>query len=259
MARVRTYSGRKLRAQWREFISLNRNLILKVAAFEIVVIGAITVFLLWLYGPDPLISYVLGAIHATTLCGGYYALRVAFITTSREAMWQVRGDLGETNTRDELRHAKRRKLIWGWVDSITVSTGDIDHLVVTRRGGVVAIDSKWRGEATPDDVGQSAAAAQKAALRSESVLRHLGYLKRETTARRRSPDVAIAVTPLVVLWGPIRQDLPPDARVDGVDFVAGPNLVTWLRDRDCESVNGRSGRQLIRDLCDFREQHQPHD
>src|SRR5690606_126514 len=120
--------------------------------------------LLGWYGAAPLVSYVLGALHAAMLAIGYYTLRVSFLASDQDAVWQVRGDLGEVNTRDELKRAKRRRLIWGWVDSITVSTGDIDHLVITRRGGVVAIDSKWRSEAVGTDIGRSAASARSAAL-----------------------------------------------------------------------------------------------
>lgn len=86
--------------------------------------------------------YALGALHAIAVCAGIGMILFSFYVHDAEGIKQVRGAWGEENTRDELRLAKRKGLIWGWVDSITVSTGDIDHLVVTRRGGLVAIDSK---------------------------------------------------------------------------------------------------------------------
>jgi hypothetical protein len=50
----------------------------------------------------------------------------------------------------------------GWVDSIELQIGDIDHLVVTRHGGVVAIDSKWRNQTTDEDVAAMADSARRA-------------------------------------------------------------------------------------------------
>ena len=178
-----------------------------------------------------------------------------FLASNQDAVWQVRGSLGETNTRDELKRAKRRRLIWGWVDSINVTGGDIDHLVITRHGGIVAIDSKWRNDTIGDDISRSAHSAAKAARRAGTVLRHLGYYKREHTARRRA-DMSITITPLVVLWGPIQREVPAAARVDEVDFVTGGDLLAWLRQHRSEDVSRQAAKRLLKELEQFRRQYE---
>lgn len=52
----------------------------------------------------------------------------------------IRGAYGEDQTRTELQRAQRAGLVWAWIDSVSLQRGDIDHIVVTRRGGVVALD-----------------------------------------------------------------------------------------------------------------------
>jgi hypothetical protein len=256
MTSARTYSGRQLRYQWTGFLRENRRLIGIVVAIEVVAISGVTALFLRAYGTAPLVTYVLGAVHAATLAIFYFTLRIVFLANDQDAVRQMRGDLGETNTRDELKRAKRRRLIWGWVDSITVSGGDIDHLVVTRHGGIVAIDSKWRNDTIGTDIARAAISASKAAGRAKSVLRHLGYFKRQHTARRRADDRAITVTPLVALWGPVQRDVPSAARVEDVDFVAGPRLCSWLRQHRCEDISRQAAKQLLGELEEFRRQHQ---
>lgn len=257
MRSVRSYSARRLRSRWKDFLSTNRRLILVVGVLEVIAIGSATLMLIKAYGATPIVTYVLGFMHAAICTALYFALRTTFWANDQDAVHQMRGNLGETNTRDELRHAKRRRLIWGWVDSITVSGGDIDHLVITRHGGVIAIDSKWRSRSQKEDIARSAAAAEKAAGRARSVLRHLGYFKREHDARRRAADSPLTVTPLVALWGPIRDDVPDAARVNNVDFIAGPDLLGWLRQHRSDSIDKQAARQLLDELEVFRRQHQP--
>jgi len=255
MASVPTYSGKKLRLRWGHFLRANYRALLLLVMLELALIGGVTVALLRMYGADPLITYVLGALHAATFTIFYFTLRIAFLANDQSAVRQMRGDLGETNTREELKRAKRRRVIWGWVDSIAVSGGDIDHLVITRHGGIVAIDSKWRNDTVGADITRSAIAASKAAGRAKAVLRHLGYFKREHTARRRADDRSIIITPLVVLWGPIRRDVPDAARVEDVDFVAGTQLLGWLRQQRSEDISRQSAKRLLSELREFREQH----
>lgn len=245
----------RLRSKWRDFLRANRRMILLVVTIEITAVAGATVLLLRIYGADPLITYVLGAIHATAFTIFYFTLRIMFLANDQDAVRQVRGDLGEINTREELKRAKRRRLIWGWVDSIAVAGGDIDHLVITRHAGIVAIDSKWRSDTIDTDISRSAIAAAKAAARAKAVLRHLGYFKREHTARRRGTDAPITVTPLVALWGPIRHDVPDAARVESVDFIAGPQLLGWLRQHRSEDISRQAAKQLLDELERFRRLH----
>ena len=256
MASTRTYSGRQLRSLWGAFLRKNRRSIVVVVAVEIISFSIGTWALLHAFGDGPVVTYVLGALHAAIVAILYFTLRISFIAANQDAVRQMRGDFGETFTRDELKKAKRRRLIWGWVDSITVSGGDIDHLVVTRGGGLVAIDSKWRSSTIGSDIERSAVAALKSAGRATSVLRHLGYFKREHTARRRADARSVVVTPLVALWGPISRDVPPAARVQDVDFVAGAQLVGWLQQQSSEKISRRAARRLLAELEDFRKEHQ---
>lgn len=140
-----------------------------------------------------------------------HLLHTAFLAHDAEGLWHVRGAWGEDNTRDELRRAKRKKVVWGWVDGLDLHVGDIDHLVVTRRGGLVAADSKWRSRI--NDAAEMARAARKVRLRAEALTRDM--LKGDSHG----------VTAVVVLWGPPNTAFPKGATVDGIEFIAGRNLV----------------------------------
>ena len=69
---------------------------------------------------------------------------LAWLASSEPALRDVRdvrGALGEGYTRDMLKSAAKKKAIWGFVEGIETRGGDIDDLVVTRSGGVLALDS----------------------------------------------------------------------------------------------------------------------
>ena len=103
--------------------------------------------------------WLLGVMQATVVAAYLSMLYSGFLAFDGEAIWHVRGAWGEDNTRSELQRARRKRLVWGWVDSVSLQHGDIDHLVVTREGGLVAIDSKWRNRI--HDTEDMARAAQK--------------------------------------------------------------------------------------------------
>jgi hypothetical protein len=94
--------------------------------------------------PGSMRWYLLGLAQAGLAAAGLHLLNSAFLAHDPQAMSYVRGAWGEDNTRTDLARARRKRLCGGWVNSIELQIGDIDHLVVTRLGGVVAIDSKWR-------------------------------------------------------------------------------------------------------------------
>lgn len=98
--------------------------------------------------------------------------------------------------------------------------------MVTRHGGVVAIDSKWRNQITAKDVSAMADSARRAGLRAEGLLGTLLKSERRSTHRARTQP--ISVTPVVVLWGTARAEVPSDAIVGGVRFLNGRELLTWL-------------------------------
>ncbi|WP_203231323.1 hypothetical protein [Nocardioides caldifontis] len=140
--------------------------------------------------------------------------------------------------------------MWGWVDSISLKVGDLDHVVVTRRGGVVVIDSKWRHEVTPHDAQDMARSALKAKLRVEAVARSLPHLKLVggSTARHHISGV----TPVVVIWGAAQHSLPDDAMLDGVAVVAGKQLVAWLQQLHGAEITKNEAVDLLDDLERFR-------
>jgi hypothetical protein len=95
-------------------------------------------------------GYALGFMDGV-LATALVALVLTAFHASTGSIWQLAGAWGEENTRDVLRAAKRRRHIWGWIDSVAIADGDIDHLVVTRDGRLVAIDSKWHATASKVD------------------------------------------------------------------------------------------------------------
>lgn len=253
MGKVRGYPQERLRRQYAAFLRTHWRVLAAVVTFEVVVLGLAS-SILWATIPHTVVlGYILGAAHAATVGFVYYAVRLMFFTTDGSAIHQLRGSIGESNTNDELKRARRQRIIWGWVDGIAVQGGDIDHLVITRRGGLVAVDSKWRGQSRTTDVNESAAAADRARRRASLVLRHLKYMAREHGARHRHDMASVSVAPLVVVWGAAQRDIPAGAQIDTVPFVGGGGLVDWLRDLDGNHIDKRSAAQLQRELEQFRE------
>lgn len=193
--------------------------------------------------------YLTGFLHAVVAACVLGGIGVSFLVHEREAVWKVRGAWGEDFTREELARARRKRLIWGWVDSVTVQNGDIDHLVVTKAGGLVAIDSKWRSGADQLDPAAMASEANRATLRARGVVHtSLGAAR----GARRAPVRSTDVTPLIVVWGPARDAVPEGARVDGVDFVPGEGLLDWLRKLDGDTVDEDAAADLLVQLEEYR-------
>ncbi|MDE0775111.1 MAG: NERD domain-containing protein [Nocardioides sp.] len=246
---TKSYPARKLGMLRRQWLRRNAKGLLLVYLSVIFIDAAVLAWLLWM-GATSLSMYLVGLTHAASLAVLWYLTNAGFLAHNQEAIWQLRGAWGEDNTRDELRRAKRKRLIWGWVDSVELQAGDIDHIVVTRRGGVVVLDSKWRNHVSDGDVPAMAAASRKAALRAEGVLRSV--FKREPTGRRRSTTKPVTVTPAVVLWGAARVEVPDDAIVDGVRFLDGRRLLKWLSTAEGDLVDRQGARDAIRLLENYR-------
>lgn len=192
--------------------------------------------------------YPLGLVHGALLAAFVGVVWSVFVASDETAINHVRGAWGEENTRDPLRTAQRRRLIWGWVDSLTLEYGDIDHLVVTRAGGVVAIDSKWRSRLTEPDREEIAQSARKVRLRSQSVV---STLLRSERGSHRARGGSVQVTPLVVVWGAAQRLLPETGRTEGVEIVGGRGLLAWLRERGGEAVDKAAAEDLLRRLTDY--------
>jgi hypothetical protein len=68
-----------------------------------------------------------------------HLLNTAVFAHEPRAIFQLRGAWGEDHTRTGLESARKGRLVWGWVDSIALQSPDLDHVVVTREGGVVVV------------------------------------------------------------------------------------------------------------------------
>ncbi len=174
----------------------------------------------WLEG------YLLGLIH------GVVAAAIVGLAASR-----LVGSTEEKNTTDLLRTAKQERQIWGWVDDVELHGAEVDHLVVTREGGVVAIESRWSSEElTPELL---AADAQHALLacRRASLMLH-------------SHELAPAVRPLLVYWGSIQADVKKLTvrNLEGVEFLAGRELRAWLRKQNGRPVSHAEARHVLKEL-----------
>ena len=248
MASTASYPARQLMRRRNAWMRRNAKIV------GVVVVGTIALCAFacvpMLTVPMPARLYVLGAAHASFVAAGLHLLYSAFLAHDQQAVWQLRGAWGEDNTRSELRRAKRKRVIWDWVDSVELQAGDIDHIVVTRRGGVVVIDSKWRNQVAKEDVTAMARSSLKAALRAEGVLRTL--LRRESGARHRTNAKPVTVTAAVVLWGAARTGVPSNATIDGVRFLDGRQLFGWLAELDGHEVPRDAARDVIKLLEDYR-------
>jgi hypothetical protein len=243
------YSRRELQRRRRTWLRRNRGVVALVAV-GILVILAVGSAIVVTTMTGPFSWYALGLIHAGLVAAGLHLLHSAFMAHDREALRHMRGAWGEDNTRTELQRAKRRRLIWGWVDSVNLQAGDLDHVVMTRRGGLVVLDSKWRNEVTANGTALMTRDAQRAKARAEGLARTL--LKSERGARHRANMQSLTVTPVVVLWGAARPLVPDDAVLEGVRFVDGQQLVRWLAALDGEIVPKDAARDALERLKNFR-------
>lgn len=248
MTNVASYPARQLRRLRKEWMRRNAVLVASVVA-GVVSIGVVLTLVLMIV-PSPMRLYALGLTHAGLIAAALHLFNSALLTHDQEVVRQMRGAWGEDNTRTELQRAKRKRLIWDWIDSVELQAGDIDHIVVTRRGGVVAIDSKWRNQIHASDVPDMVRSSQKAAMRAEGVL--LSLLKRESGARHRTRAKPVTVTAAVVLWGAARTGVPSDTNVNGVRFLDGRQLLRWLAELDGHEVPREAARDVIKLLEDYR-------
>lgn len=248
MGRIVSYPARQLRRRRREWLRGNAVLLVSLGLAMLTLVALASV-LIWTSALAAKL-YVLGVLHAGVIAVCAHVLNAAFLAHNHDAIWQLRGAWGEDNTRSELQRAKRRRLIWDWVDSVELQAGDIDHIVVTRSGGVVAIDSKWRNRITKKDVTAMADSSRRAALRAEGLLHTV--LKKEKGARRRASTKPVTVTPVVVLWGASRTDVPSDATVDDVRFLDGHRLLRWFGELDGHDVPREAARDVVEQLEKYR-------
>jgi hypothetical protein len=248
LAAPHPYSRLEFRQRLKTWIRINIKF-LGYYTLGLVAVIALEVAILSTVKAEPLRWWMLGAVPMAAVAAYLHLLHVAFLTSDGQAILHLRGAWGEDSTREELRRAKRKGLVWGWVDSIGLQYGDIDHLVVTRSGGLVAVDSKWRSRvADPTDM---ARAAQRVRLRAEAITRDL--LKGDSHGSRRARVNPLQVRAVVVLWGAAQHDVPAGATIDGIEFIAGRKIMDWLAQLDGQSVDKAAAKDIVRSLEAKRE------
>ncbi|QNN53575.1 nuclease-related domain-containing protein [Nocardioides mesophilus] len=250
MPKFAPYSRQAFRRAFIEWLKRNVTLMIAVSAGAVALIFLESVLLVHLVPDTAFKWYLLGAVHVGVVAGFAHLLHATFLAHDRRALMHLRGAWGEENTREELKRARRRRLIWGWVDSISLQAGDIDHLVVTRRGGLIAIDSKWRNQHTSQDLASMAQAAARVRLRAEGLTQTL--LAGERGARHRARTNPLTVKPVVVMWGAAQDEVPDGAIIDGIEFIAGRRLITWLRQMDGYPVGRDAANDVLERLTTFR-------
>lgn len=58
---------------------------------------------------------------------------------------------------------------------------------------------------------------------------------------------------MVVLWGAAQRTVPDGAVIEGVTFVAGRQLLPWLRELEGEAIAKDAAGEAIQRLKKFRE------
>ena len=250
MPKFRPHSRQMLRDLRINWVRRNLPIVLTLTLGMLALLVTFTIILVSFSNGSAFSWYALGLFHAVCVASYLAMLNAVVFAADGSAIRHLRGAWGEENTRSELSAAKRRRIIWGWVDSISLRGGDLDHVVVTRNGGVVVIDSKWRNHAGTDHVASMAASADKVQRRAEALAAQvLGAQRGAHRARGR----AVTVTPVVVLWGPEQGRLAAgSANVHGIDFVAGRHLRNWLRGLDGDPVDKNAGAELVKCLLRYR-------
>lgn len=244
MPKHHPYSRREFRGRLIIWLRRNLRLVATLGIGLVVLLAFITGLLLVTWPDTALKWWLLGSLQTGMVAAFLHMIHTGYLAHDAAAIQHVRGAWGEDNTRSELQRAKRKKLVWGWVDSLGLQHGDIDHLVVTRKAGLVAVDSKWRSQIS--DTADMARAAQKVRLRAEGVTRDL--LKGTTRGTRRAKVNPLGVTSVVVLWGPAQHGVPDGATIDGIEFIAGRRFVEWLAQLDGQPVDRAAVADIVRSL-----------
>ncbi len=248
MNRRTSYPREQYRQLLREWSRANRRVLASILTGGVVLLLVQTAVLMTL-APSGARPYLLGFVHAAIGCGLLWFLHVCFLVQRRDAIHQLRGAWGEDNTTDVLRSARRRRRVWAWVDGVAVDGGDIDHVVATRHGGLVVMDSKWRSEI--DDPAPLVRSAQRSAQRTRGLVHSVTERGR---GRRRESGHDVPLVPVVVVWGPAQQIVLGHPVVDGVLFLPGRDLGRWIADLDGTPMERQFARELIERIRGFDEQ-----
>ena len=249
MGKNTAYPKREYRNLLRRWLTRNkRAMATMVAIFAGVV--ALELALLRLLPSNDNATTAVWALLAATLVVFCWIVHTAFLTHEGSAIHQLRGAWGEDNTSTELQAAKRQGLIWRSVDSIALENGDIDHLVVTRRGGIVVVDSKWCSVIDDGKRVAFATAAKRAGQRGKGLV---NTVTQRSHGRHSAPRKALTVTPVVVVWGAAQSSVRDDEVVDGVAIVRGSGFRTWLARLEAETISQKTATELVARIEGFDE------
>ncbi len=248
MSRRVSYPRQQYRKLFREWSRSNARLLRWLAVADLGLIAVMTASL-WVMTSGDLRSYLLGVAHAVLVGLFLWVVHDGFLLNRKDAIHQLRGAWGEDNTTDVLRSARRRRRVWAWVDGVAVDGGDIDHVVATRHGGLVVMDSKWRSEI--DDPAPLVRSAQRSAQRTRGLVHSVTERGR---GRRRESGHDVPLVPVVVVWGPAQQIVLGHPVVDGVLFLPGRDLGRWIADLDGTPMERQFARELIERIRGFDEQ-----
>jgi hypothetical protein len=160
-----------------------------------------------------------------------------------DAAYLIAGALGESHTSEELEAAMKAGLIWSCVPNVEASGRDVDHIVLAP-SGVLALETKWRFKGANNQwLHASAEKADKAARQARLVM------------QAKPIDLRTAVTPVVVVWGGARRELPLEQLVAGVAVVRGEYLLTWLERCSRGRLAQDHAEQLQSKLVAFAASH----
>ena len=157
---------------------------------------------------------------------GVPALLWNFVVQATGTGSSMMGEQAELWTASELRKNRDDRLL----NHVSLAYGDIDHLVVGRRG-VVAVETKWSSQ--PWDERDGPGRIRAAVLQVTQECRRLNLWAPFRSA-------GIEARPLVVLWGHDVRDWALGERVrvvEGVAVVSGYALRDWMRERQAQPLD----------------------
>jgi hypothetical protein len=180
----------------------------RLLAFVVVVcaVGGPALLLL----PVGLRGFAAGSLVTATI-----AAAVLWVVQATGTAATMMGDTAEQWTAAALRRLRRGG--WHLVNHVTLTHGDIDHVLVGP-GGAYAVETKWRSRRWTYD--EQLAAAAKLADNAKRL-------------RLWQPFKAAGVdtvTPVIVIWGPADQQKNAVTMLEptGTVLLAGAHLTAWL-------------------------------
>ncbi len=223
------------------YVGLCLGVFLALVSFE--------VLLLLVLPSNELTRYLVVAVLAATAVGFCWTVHLAFLAHEGKALNQLRGSWGEDATVDALKRARRRAIIWDWVDGVAFEKGDIDHFVVTRNGGIVVIDSKWRSALSKTSAYELAESARAVARRGVGLV---NTVTDRSSGRHRGARAAVSVTPVVAVWGAAQREIPAGGRtVEGVPIVKGSEICSWLASLSGHDMSEELALEITNAVRDF--------